>query len=174
MAAPSLATQAAKAGDYPNEFNKREARLLQSVKTYVDAQTGGAAVITTQGDLIIGDALGDPARLARGTSGQVLVANGTTAAWASIGLASLAAGITPSHIVKYAGTFTTAGGDASEAITVAGAVASDIVTVTVKTAGATPRSIVASTAATNAINVTLSGDPSTDHVLQYCVFRAAS
>lgn len=75
------------------------------------------------------------------------------------------------NAVKFAGTFTTAGGDASESITVTGAAASDIVVVTVKTAGGTPRSIVAATAAANAINVTLSGDPSTDHVLQYLVYR---
>lgn len=92
----------------------------------------------------------------------------------SVTLAKLATGVSPSHVVKYAGTFTTLGGDASESITVAGAAATDIVAVTVKTVGATPRSIVASAAALNAINVTLSGDPSTDHVLQYVVLRAAS
>lgn len=75
--------------------------------------------------------------------------------------------------VVYMGTFTTVGGDASEAISIPGVVATDRIAVTVKTAGATPRSIVAATAATDAINVTLSGDPSTDHVLQYIVFRAA-
>lgn len=72
-----------------------------------------------------------------------------------------------------AGTFTTAGGDASESITAAGVVVTDIVCVTVKTAGGTPRSIVAAAAGTDAIAVTLSGDPSTDHVLQYVVFRAS-
>lgn len=92
----------------------------------------------------------------------------------AVTLAKLAAGIAPSHVVKFAGTFTTLGGDASESITVTGAAATDIVTVTVKTAGGTPRSIVAATAALNAINVTLSGDPSTDHVLQYVVLRAAA
>lgn len=71
-----------------------------------------------------------------------------------------------------AGTFTTLGGDAAESIPVSGALSTDIVVVTVKTVGATPRSIVAATAASNAINVTLSNDPSTDHVLQYVVFRA--
>lgn len=89
-------------------------------------------------------------------------------------LAKLASGISPSHVVKYAGTFTTVGGDASEAITVTGAAATDIVCVTVKTAGAAPASIVAATAATNAINVTMSADPSNDHVLQYVVLRAAT
>lgn len=89
-------------------------------------------------------------------------------------LAKLASGITPSHVVKFAGTFTTAGGDASETITVTGATGTDVVNVTVKTAGGTPRSVVAATAASNAINVTMSGDPSTDHVLQYVVYRAAA
>lgn len=92
----------------------------------------------------------------------------------AVTLSKLASGVAPSHVVKYAGTFTTAGGDASETITVTGAAATDIVCVTVKTAGVSPRSIVASTAATNAINITMSGDPSTDHVLQYVVLRAAS
>lgn len=93
---------------------------------------------------------------------------------ANITLASLSSGIAPSHVVKYAGSFTTLGGDASESITVTGAAATDLAFVVVKTAGATPRSIVAAAAATNAINVTMSGDPSTDHVLAYQILRAAS
>lgn len=92
----------------------------------------------------------------------------------AITLAKLASGVTPSHVVKYAGTFTTLGGDADEAITVTGAAATDIVLISVKTAGATPRSIVSAVADTNAINVVMSGDPSTDHVLQYAVLRAAA
>jgi hypothetical protein len=92
----------------------------------------------------------------------------------AVTLAKLAAGVTPSHVIKYAGSFTTLGGDASETITVTGAAATDIVVVTVKTAGATPRSVVAAAAALNSIAVTMSGDPSTDHVLYYHVLRAAS
>lgn len=44
MSAPvtSLATQAAKAGRFPADFNKRERKMLESVKAYVD----GAAVAT--------------------------------------------------------------------------------------------------------------------------------
>lgn len=97
----------------------------------------------------------------------------TAAAWIEISRNDASA-VNPAYAAVYAGTFTTVGGDASEAITVTGAAASDIVAVTVKTAGATPRSIVAATAASNAINVTMSGDPSTDHVLQYVVFRAVA
>ena len=140
MATPSFATQAAAAGNYPAfRFNKREQKLMASVKEYLDA----------------------------GLSSSQIAAGAVT-------LAKLASGIAPSHVVKFAGTFTTAGGDASETITVTGAAATDIVQVMVKTAGGTPRSIVAAAAATNAINVTMSGDPSTDHVLQYIVLRAAA
>ena len=44
-----------------------------------------ANVITTEGDLVVGDASGDPARLAIGTTGQVLTSDGTTAVWAAPG-----------------------------------------------------------------------------------------
>jgi dihydroxyacid dehydratase/phosphogluconate dehydratase len=89
-------------------------------------------------------------------------------------LGTLISNIQPSHVLEYAGSFTTVGGDATESITVTGALSSDLVIVVVKTAGATPRSVVAATAASNAITVTMSGDPSTDHVLHYFVFRAAA
>lgn len=132
MSAPSLLTEQALAGNYPEfRFNQRERKLLQSVYLYVSAAGG-------------------------------------------ITLAQLSSGIAPSHIVKYAGTFTTLGGDASESIAVSGAAATDLAFVAVKTAGAVPRSIVAAAAGTNTISVTLSGDPSTDHVLAYQILRAAS
>lgn len=82
--------------------------------------------------------------------------------------------IKPEYIVVAAGTFTTAGGDANESITVSGATSSDLAMVTLKTAGLTPRTILTSVAATNAINVVMSGDPSTDHVLTYQLLRATS
>lgn len=92
----------------------------------------------------------------------------------SVTLAKLASGVAPSHVVKYAGTFTTAGGDALESISVPGVVGTDLAFVVVKTKGGTPVSIVEAAAGTDAIAVTLSADPSTDHVLAYQVLRAAS
>lgn len=83
-------------------------------------------------------------------------------------------GILPSHVVKYAGTHTTAGGDASETISVPGVLASDIVMVMIKTEGGSPVTCDRATAAADEINVTMSGDPSNDHVLQYVVYRAVS
>lgn len=74
---------------------------------------------------------------------------------------------------KYSGNFTTVGGDANETITVTGATSSDIAFVMVKTRGAMPRVVESATCATDAVNVVMSGDPSTDHVLSYVVFRSA-
>lgn len=80
----------------------------------------------------------------------------------------------PAFVLKYAGTFTTLGGDANESIPVVGAVVGDLVIVQIKTPGATPRTIASRAAATDAINVVMSGDPSTDHVLEYFVLRVAA
>jgi hypothetical protein len=140
MATPSFAAQAAAAGGYPAfRFNKREQKLLASVKAYLDAGLSSAQI-----------------------------ADG------AITLAKLATGVAPSHVVKAAGTKTTVGGSASQTITVAGALSTDIVCVTLKTVGATPRTILTATAAAGQINVVMSGDPSTDHVLQYALLRAAA
>lgn len=69
------------------------------------------------------------------------------------------------------GSFTTVGGDATESIVDTNVAVGDLCFVTVKVAGATPRSIVSAVAAAGAITVVCSGDPSTDHVLQYVVIR---
>ncbi len=76
-----------------------------------------------------------------------------------------------SPCIVAAGRFTTVGGDATETITATGAVAGDTVIVTVAVNGATPRTVTTAVAATDAITVALSGDPSTDHSLNYAVLR---
>ena len=184
MAAPSLATEVAAAGEHPSKrYNQRERRLLETVKDYVDS-ISASTIITTQGDIIIGDADGAADRLAKGTNGYPLVAGASTVSYAqlsstglassSVTLAKLASGVTPSHVVKYAGTHTTAGGAAAEAITVAGVAATDVVLVTIKAQGSTPRTVLYAAPTTDTITVTFSDDPSTDHVLFYQVLRAAS
>lgn len=110
------------------------------------------------------------------TTAKILDANVTTAkiADANVTLAKLAAGITPSHVVKFAGEHTTVGGAAAEAITVAGVLATDLVLVQLETLGGTPRTILIAVATTDTITVTFSGDPSSDHVVTYLVLRAAA
>lgn len=51
--APSLASQAAKSGNYPSTagFNKREQQLLETVKEYVDASSGGGAATIVAADV---------------------------------------------------------------------------------------------------------------------------
>jgi hypothetical protein len=82
---------------------------------------------------------------------------------------------TPSSSIKFAGTQTSAGGDATETWTVTGALTSDTVLVSLKTKGATPRAIVtARISAANTLEVVFDGDPSTDHVVSYAIIRAIS
>ncbi len=70
------------------------------------------------------------------------------------------------------GLFTTAGGDVNESISVPGLEVGDIVLVTMNTEGAVPVTILSAIAAADAINVEMSADPSTDHVLNYLAFKA--
>ena len=135
----------------------RVANTVQLGTLIENAEAGGLAAGSVTATELASDAV---------TTAKILNANVT--------LAKLASGIAPSHVVKYAGKFTTLGGDANEAISVAGVAATDVVLVTVQTAGGTPRTIVSAIPATNAINVVMSGDPSTDHILSYVVFRAAA
>ena len=44
---------------------------------------GSSSVITTEGDIIVGDSGGSDSRLALGTSGDVLTSNGTTVVFAT-------------------------------------------------------------------------------------------
>ena len=91
----------------------------------------------------------------------------------SLSVAVLRAGGPANFEVFAAGTFTTAGGDVAESITVAGVKASDVCLVQLQTKGAAPVTIDEAICAAGAITVEMSGDPSTDHVLAYVVLRAA-
>lgn len=82
--------------------------------------------------------------------------------------------ITPSHVLTYAGSYTTLGGAAAEAVTIAGVLSTDLVLVNLKVKGGTPRTILTAAPTTNTLTVTFSGDPSTDHQIQYFIYRAAS
>lgn len=92
----------------------------------------------------------------------------------SVSLEHLDSGITPSHIVVYAGEVTTAGGDATEAETVTGVLATDLVVGSIHTEGASPVTLDAIVASADTITSTWSADPSTDHVYTYIVYRAAA
>lgn len=76
-----------------------------------------------------------------------------------------------SYMIVTAGTFTTAGGDATETITDSLIEAGDLAFVQLETEGSTPVTVDAAAVSAGTITVTMSADPSTDHVLAYQVIR---
>lgn len=73
--------------------------VTSAIQTQLDNKQ--ADVITTEGDLIIGDGSGDASRLAIGANGSVLQSNGTTASWQTV--------ITTDELIKISANDTTAG-----------------------------------------------------------------
>ena len=92
----------------------------------------------------------------------------------AVTLGKLASGITPSHVVKYAGQPTTSGGAAAEAITVTGAAATDLAFVQMVDDGTNGTTIIDAVVTTNTLTVTFSADPGADAVINYQLLRAAS
>jgi len=72
----------------------------------------------------------------------------------------------------FAGTFATVAGSANQSIPVPGCLASDVAIVILQTQGAGAKVVISADSQADAIAVKMSGDPSTDHVLSYVVFRA--
>lgn len=93
----------------------------------------------------------------------------------AVTLAKLAAGVTPSHVVKYAGKITWSGSGASLATAVTGILSTDIVTVTIQTAPTQAAYIKSAAPTTDTLTVTLSAaNTSNDAVIAYTVFRAVA
>jgi len=77
----------------------------------------------------------------------------------------------PSHYIAYAGSHTTVGGAAAEAVTITGALATDIPIVIYNTTNDTD-SILKVVMTANTMTVTCSADPSTAHAFSYMLLRA--
>jgi len=93
---------------------------------------------------------------------------------ASVTLIKLAAGITPSHIIKLAGTTTAyGGGGTSNAFTVTGLAATDVVSAVIR-ASTNNVSIVKAVPTTNTLTITFSADPGAGTTVDYIVARAAA
>lgn len=114
-------------------------------------------------------------------TGSVVAAIGTAAVTTAkisdgnVTLAKLAAGITPSHIVKFAGKKTWTGSGASLADTVTGVLATDIVMATIQHAPTQAASLLSTVPSTDTITFTLStANTSNDAIIAYTVFRAAA
>jgi len=138
----------------------------------------GDATISDTGVLTIANLAVTAAKLAANavTTAKILDANVTTAKIldANVTLAKLASGITPSHVVKFAGLHTTAGGSASESFTVTGAVSGDLPFIQMIDNGTANVTVVQAAVGTNLLSVTFSADPGNDTVIAYQLLRAAS
>lgn len=92
---------------------------------------------------------------------------------ANITLAKLAPGITPSHVVKYAGASAQSGGSATVTITVTGMLSTDLPFCQIA-ASSNAVNVQKVTATANTITVLCSGDPGAASSFTYQVLRAAS
>lgn len=130
---------------------------------------GGGGISELTGDVTAGPGSGSQAATIANnavTTAKILNANVT--------LAKLASGITPSHVIKFAGQTTTAGGSASEAITVTGALNTDLAFVQMVNDGTGNVTIVNAVVTADTLTVTFSADPGNDCVVNYQIIRAAS
>lgn len=93
---------------------------------------------------------------------------------ASVTLASLATGITPSHVVKFAGKPTTVGGAAAEAFTVTGIAATDLPFAQIVDNGTSNVTILQAVCTTNTLTITFSANPGNDTIFTYQILRAAA
>ena len=123
-----------------------------------DVSLSGDATISNTGALTIAnDAV---------TTAKILNSNVT--------LAKLASGITPSHVIKFASQYTTTGGAAAEAITVTGALNTDLAFVQLVNDGTNNVSVLSAVVTADTLTVTFSADPGNDAVINYQIIRAAA
>lgn len=94
---------------------------------------------------------------------------------ANVTLAKLAAGIAPSHVIKFGGQLTSVGGAAAEAFTVTGAAAAtDRAFVQVVDNGTNNVTVLQAVVTNNTLTVTFSADPGAGAVINYQLIRAAA
>lgn len=148
------------------------------------ALTGNAGLSSTlsSGNMFVGSAgnvatgvpLSGDATLAN-TGALTIAANAITTAKilnANVTLAKLAAGIAPSHVIKFAGKDVSAGGSATVVITATGVAATDVVFAQIQ-ASANAVNVQKVTPTTNTITVLCSGDPGAV-TMSYEALRAAA
>ncbi len=128
----------------------------------------GDATIANTGALTIANLAVETAMLAADAVTNAKLADN------AVSLENLDSGITPSHIVVFAGQPTTAGGGAAEAITVTGALATDLAFVQMVDDGTNNVTIVNAVVTADTLTVTFSGDPGNDAVINYQLIRAAA
>lgn len=135
----------------PGEISLANTHILVGNASNIaaDVALSGDATISNTGALTIAnDAI---------TTAKILNANVT--------LAKLSSGITPSHVIKFASQYTTTGGAAAEAITVTGALNTDLAFVQLVNDGTANVSVLSAVVTANTLTVTFSADPGNDAII---------
>jgi hypothetical protein len=137
------------------------------------------------GNLLVGSAGGVATSVAMSGDATIIASGALTIAAnaittakildANVTLAKLAAGITPSHVIKFASQVTTVGGAAAEAFVVTGAVgATDRAFVQVVDDGTANVTVLQAVVTDNTLTVTFSANPGADTIINYQIIRVAS
>lgn len=108
------------------------------------------------------------ADIAPGTITTAMLGNGI------VTLAKLSATVAPQSIIKYSAKYTTVGGAAAEAITISGALATDLAFVQLVAPGSNTVSVNHAVMTSNTLTVTFSADPGNTAIINYIITRAAS
>jgi len=98
-------------------------------------------------------------------TGAITIANG------AVSKAKLATAIQPAGVIKFAAQYTTTGGAAAEAITVTGALGTDLAFVQLVNDGTNNVSVLSAAVTADTLTVTFSADPGADAVIYYQIVR---
>lgn len=187
--AANIATDVAMTGDI-SITNAGVTAIVAGVIVNADINAAAAIAFSklaalTSGNILVGSAGNVPTSVTMSGDATIIASGALTIASnaittakilnANVTLAKLAAGITPSHIIKFASQVTTVGGAAAEAITVTGAVgATDRAFVQVVNDGTGNVTAIQAVVTDNTLTVTFSADPGNDTVINYQIIRAAA
>jgi hypothetical protein len=164
--------------------NVQLAVLTLNPITTTAAVTGFLSTTLTNGDIFVGNASnvatgvamsGDVAITNAGvTTIQPGVVTGSKIAAATVGLSNLTSTVAPEAIIKYSAQYTTVGGAAAEAITVTGALSTDLAFVQLVNHGPNTVSVAFAVMTANTLTVTFSANPGTGAIINYQITRVAS
>ena len=144
-----------------------------ATNAFVTAVTpGGLTPTLSAGNIFVGNALN--AATGVPVTGDISMSNAGVASInpGVIDDTMLDAALQPSHVVKFAAQVTTAGGAAAEAITVTGALATDLAFVQLVDPGTNTVAVVQAAVTADTLTVTFDADPGNDAIINYQIIRA--
>jgi hypothetical protein len=137
-----------------------------------EVDPGNLSETLASGNIFVGSALNVATGVAMSGDATIDNAGELTIVNEAITLDKLDDDLQPSHVIKFADQETTAGGAADEAITVTGALATDLAFVQLVDSGTNDVSVVDAVITADTLTVTFSADPGDDAIINYQIIRA--